>query len=292
MKRAYIVGGEGMVGSYLVDLFRQTHETWSVDLVSKDSTCYGDIRDSEMMQRHIEDFLPNVVINLAAITDLEECESSPENCFMTNTVGAINLCDICEKKSIEYVFISTAGIFDGSREFYVDYAQGNPINTYGRSKYFAERYARSYRKAWVYRAGWMMGGGIEKDKKFVGKILRQVRSGAKVIHAVDDKLGAPTYAGDFSRSIHRHVNEGLYHGLYNMVSTGSASRYDVAIEMKNILGWEDIRVEKCSSDSFSSEYYANRPRSEILVNRELNGLEKNYMRDWKIALREYLTNGI
>lgn len=278
-----------MLGSYLVDLFRKTHETWSVDIATpSDPYHYGDIRDFDMMKEQVEAFAPDVVINLAAITDLEDCERDVRNCYMTNTIGAIFLCELCEKRRIDYVYISTAGIFDGKQEFYTDYAPGNPINSYGRSKYLAESYVKNYTKTWVFRAGWMMGGGIEKDKKFVGKILRQVREGKKKIFAVEDKLGVPTYAYDFASSIHRHVNENLYHGTYNMVCKGAASRYDVAVEMKRIMKWEDIEIVKVTSETFSTEYFAERPRSEVLVNRELDGLEKNYMRDWKVCLEEYL----
>lgn len=282
-----------MLGSYLVPLFETTHETWSVDIVNeKDTLQYGDIRDRSQMQLYIESMSPDVVINLAAITDLEDCERDVHNCYMTNAIGSMFLCDLCERRRIDYVYISTAGIFDGDKEFYTDYAKGNPINAYGMSKYLAEVHASRYTKSWVFRAGWMMGGGIEKDKKFVGKVLRQVRNGATRILAVNDKFGAPTYASDFAMSIHRHVNEGLFHGVYNMVSTGSASRFEVAQEMKKIMGWEDIEVIEATSDDFSEEYFANRPRSEILVNRELDGLEKNYMRDWRICLKEYLSNGV
>ena len=133
----------------------------------------------------------------------------------------------------------------------------------------------------------MMGGGPDKDKKFVNKIMKQVKAGATELNVVDDKLGVPTYTVDFARSIMRHLEEELPYGLYNMVSSGEASRYDTAVEMVKHLGL-DIKINKVESDFFKDEYFAKRPYSEKLINKKLIDLNRNYMRDWKVCLHEYL----
>ena len=132
-----------------------------------------------------------------------------------------------------------------------------------------------------------MGGGPDKDKKFVNKILTQVKNGAKELFVVDDKLGVPTYTKDFALSILRHIDEDLPFGLYNMVSQGEASRFDTAIEITNYLQL-GIKVNKVDSRHFATEYSAPRPYSEKLINKNLNDLNRNYMRDWKTCLHEYL----
>jgi dTDP-4-dehydrorhamnose reductase len=133
----------------------------------------------------------------------------------------------------------------------------------------------------------MMGGGPQKDKKFVNKIMKQIHSGVKELFVVDDKLGVPTYTKDFAKSILRHINEELPYGLYNMVSQGEASRYETAVAINDHLNL-GLTIHKVDSGYFKTEYFAPRPYSEKLINKSLNDLEKNYMRNWKVCLHEYL----
>jgi len=133
----------------------------------------------------------------------------------------------------------------------------------------------------------MMGGGPEKDKKFVNKIMKQIKSGAKELFVVDDKLGVPTYTKDFALSILKHIENELPYGLYNMVSKGEASRYDTAVAINEHLNL-GLTVHKVDSSYYKEEYFAPRPYSEKLINKALNDLDRNYMRDWKVCLHEYL----
>ena len=132
-----------------------------------------------------------------------------------------------------------------------------------------------------------MGGGPDKDKKFINKIMKQVKSGVKELFVVDDKLGVPTYTKDFSFSILRHIEEELPYGLYNMVSQGEASRYETAVAINEYLNL-GLTINKVDSNYYKEEYFAPRPYSEKLINKSLNDLERNYMRNWKVCLYEYL----
>ena len=134
----------------------------------------------------------------------------------------------------------------------------------------------------------MMGGGINKDKKFISKILQQIDNNCKELFIVDDKLGTPTYTFDFALSLLKHYNEKLPYGIYNMVCKGNASRYDVALEIKKILKLDYLKITKVDSSYFKNTYFAPRPPSEKLINSKLEKLNKNYMRDWKVCLKEYL----
>jgi dTDP-4-dehydrorhamnose reductase len=228
------------------------------------------------------------LINLAALTDLEFCERNAENAWLTNALGAENLALIARELSIPYVYISTAGIFDGAQDVYNDFDAPNPLGIYAKSKYYGERAVQQLIKEhYVFRAGWMMGGGEGKDKKFVNKIYQQLKAGKKELFVVDDKLGTPTFTESFAQGIFNVVQTGLY-GLYNQVCEGDCSRYDVALEFVRLLGLADrVRVTKVSSDYFKSEYFAPRPASEKLVNLKLNARKLNIMPHWKDALRQY-----
>ena len=133
----------------------------------------------------------------------------------------------------------------------------------------------------------MMGGGPKKDKKFINKIYKQIKAGAKELFVVNDKLGTPTYTLSFAESIFKVVETDMY-GLYNQVCGGDCSRYDVAVEFVKLLGLEEkIKVTTVTSDYFIKEYFVTRPNSEKLINLKLNSRSINYMPDWKDALKDY-----
>lgn len=287
-RRVFIAGANGMLGTTLQDLVN-TSEYLLTDKDTEGGMYYCDIRDLKHTADTIAEFRPDIILNFAALVDLEYCEQEKDDCYLTNTIAAIHLFNLAKDLNIPYVFISTAGIFGNDKEFYTEEDTPYPLSAYGKSKYYTEQLLQnqSYQRYWIFRAGWMMGGGPTKDKKFVNKIMKQIKAGAKELNVVDDKLGVPTYTKDFAGSILRHLEEDLPYGLYNMVSSGEASRYQTAVEINNFLNL-GVTINKVDSSFFAEEYSAPRPYSEKLINKSLNDLQRNYMRDWKECLQEYL----
>ena len=135
-----------------------------------------------------------------------------------------------------------------------------------------------------------MGGGPKKDKKFIQKIMHQIKNGNKELFIVNDKLGTPTYTHDFARNVKCLLDLELW-GLYNMVCEGLTGRFEVAEELLKILGLSDIiTINEVDSAYWETEYFAPRPDSERLVNAKLKSRGLNVMRDWKICLKEYIDN--
>ena len=133
-----------------------------------------------------------------------------------------------------------------------------------------------------------MGGGMKKDKKFVKKIIKQIHDGKQKLHVVNDKLGTPTFTFDFADNT-KLLIEKDQRGLFNMVCSGVTSRLEVAHEIIKILKYENkIDIIEVDSDFFNNDYFADRPYCERLENKRLNELELNIMRNWKIALNEYI----
>jgi len=285
--RIFIAGANGMLGTTLKSLINND-KLFLTDKELSDGIVYCDIRDLEYTSQLVKTYQPDIILNFAAIVDLEYAEQEKDDCYLTNTIAAINLFNLSKELNIPHVFISTAGIFGDDKEFYTEEDKPYPLSAYGKSKYYTEQLIlnQNYEKYWIFRAGWMMGGGPDKDKKFVNKIMKQINSGAKELYVVDDKLGVPTYTKDFAQSILKHI-EDLPYGLYNMVSQGEASRHDTAVAIKEYLNL-DVIIHKVTSDHFKQEYFARRPYSEKLINDKLNKLNKNYMREWKVCLHEYL----
>ena len=230
-----------------------------------------------------------MLFHLGAHTDLEYCENNPNDAYRTNTLSVEHAATLAQTHGVPLIYISTAGIFDGQKELYDDWDAPNPLGVYARSKYMGELLVeRRVNKYFICRAGWMMGGGPAKDKKFVSKIMKQLAAGAKTLKIVDDKLGTPTYTIDFARNLVALLGT-EYYGLYNMVCGGETGRFEVAQELIKVLGLEnDVAVEAVSSGYFAKDYFAPRPPSERLVNYKLNLRDLNLMRDWRVSLKEYV----
>ena len=252
---------------------------------------YLDFRDFDAYKKDVCEFQPDYLFHLGAYTDLEYCEQNIDDTYNTNTLSVENAVFIANELDIPLLYISTAGIFDGKKNLYDDWDLPNPLGHYARAKYAGERFVvENTRRYLVCRAGWMMGAGPGKDKKFVQKIMKQLKDGKKELYVVNDKDGTPTYTHDFAKNV-KILLEKEFWGLYNMVCGGETSRLEVATEILKLLGLEgEVHINAVSSDHFKSEYFAERPPCERLVNKKLNLRQINYMRDWRVALREYLND--
>lgn len=248
-----------------------------------------DVRNIEEYEEVVKKCNPLIIIHLAALTDLEYCEKNPNDAWATNALGVENAVKISQKYGVILVYISTAGVFDGEKDEYTDFDIPNPINVYGKSKYHGELFVQeNLKNYYIFRAGWMMGGGPKKDKKFINKIYKQIKNGSKELFIVDDKLGTPTYTIDFANSIFSMIDAGNF-GLYNNVCDGNCSRFEVAQEFIKLLDLSSqIKLHKVSSDYFQEEYFVKRPKSERLLNIELKKKNINIIRTWKTCLAEYV----
>ena len=292
MKKIYIAGCGGMLGEAFHQVFGKNFELKCTDIdVNDDWLTFMDFRDYDSYRIDVLEFKPDYLFHLGAFTDLEYCENHVEDTYHTNTISVENAVHISNELNIPLLYISTAGIFDGAKDVYDDWDLPAPICHYARSKYMGELFVKeNKREHIVCRAGWMMGSGPKKDKKFIQKIMKQLKNGKKELFIVNDKLGTPTYTLDFARNVELLVEKKFW-GIYNMVCGGVTSRMEVAQEMLKILKLQnDIKITEVSSDHFKKEYFAPRPPSERLVNCKLNLRKVNIMRDWKDALNDYISS--
>ena len=289
-KRIYIAGCGGMLGEAFYKQFKDDYEIKCTDKdVNTDWLSFLDFRDNDAYRKDVEGFEPDYLFHLGAYTDLEWCEMNAEETYLTNTLCVENAVHIANRLDIPLLYVSTAGIFDGKKELYDDWDKPNPLGVYARSKYMGERFVIEAAKRYlVCRAGWMMGSGPGKDKKFIQKIMKQLRDGQEEIFIVSDKDGTPTYTHDFAKTVKCLIQK-EYWGLYNCVCGGQTSRLEVAKELVKIIDKEDeIRINVVTSEYFGAEYFAVRPASERLWTRKLQLRGVSAMRDWRIALREYI----
>ena len=290
MQKIYISGSGGMLGEALYSVFKENYKLKCSDIdQNEDWIDYLDFRNLNEYRNDVKNFSPEYLFHIGAFTDLEFCEKNPDETYITNTLSVKNATNISNELNIPLIFISTAGVFDGKKEFYDDWDIPNPQNHYGKSKYEAEKFIQLHaKKSIICRAGWMMGGGPKKDKKFVNKIIQQIKKGNKTLNVVDDKAGTPTYTYDFANNLKSILENNLF-GLYNLVGQGEANRFDVACKILEIFNLKNkIKINRVKSTFFKNEYFAMRPPSEQLINKKLELKSMNYMRDWKICIEEYL----
>ena len=284
MSRVLVTGAAGVVGGYVADVFGG-HDLALTDIVGDVDRL--DVTDPAAVRAVVSGARPEIVLHLAAATDVDRCEQEPDLAFRTNAIGTQNVALAARDVGAILVYISTAGVFGGEKPTpYIEFDEPGPANVYGRSKLAGERIVQTFLdRFYIARAGWMVGGG-PKDKKFVGKLLQIMEGGETRLRAVDDKYGTPTFARDLATGI-LGLLETDHFGLYHLVNGGGAcSRYDVAVALRDILGRDEVTVEPVDSAFFPLP--APRARSEAMVNYKLQLLGLDRQRHWRDALQAYV----
>jgi len=290
MGKIYMAGVGGMLGEAFFKRFADEYELRCSDIdVNEDWLSYLDFRDSKAYRHDVITFQPDWLFHIGAYTDLEYCETHPDDTYDTNTKSVEHAVLLANELKIPLLYISTAGIFNGQKAVYDEQDEPDPMGHYAKSKFLGEKFVQEHADDHlICRAGWMMGGGPAKDKKFIQKLMKQIKNGARELHIVNDKLGTPTYTHDFAMNTKLLIEKGQ-RGLFNMVCDGLTSRLDVARELVAMMGLSgSIKISEVSSDYFAEEYFAERPNCERLINKRLNEISLNIMRDWKVALQDYL----
>ncbi len=285
MKKIYVTGADGMLGKALVPLFRTAYEVRGTDLPEYDIT------DAAAIREDISSFSPDIVIHLASMTDVDGCETDPETARSVNAEGTENVAVSCLDCGATMIYLSTGMIYNGRKPVpYIEYDSPDPVNTYGRTKYEGELAVRKHlRNYFIFNTCWIFGGGPE-DKKFVAKIIELGRERDR-LEIVDDTFGSPTYTLDLSRAIFEFIGQGDFkskYGRYHCAGRGCVNRLELAREIFSIAGIENCKLVPVSSEKF--DLPAPRPRMEALSNFSLDLLGLHLMRDWREALRDYVTS--
>ena len=289
-KKIYMAGCGGMLGEAFHNIFSYDYELKCTDIDVNDTWLEKlDFRNFEDYLKDVNDFKPDYLFHIGAYTDLEYCEANQDDTYNTNTKSVENAVNISNKLDIPIIYISTAGIFDGKKDTFDESDTPAPTSCYATSKYQGELFVqKNSNKHLICRAGWMMGGGPNKDKKFIQKIIKQIKDGKKELFIVDDKVGTPTYTYDFANNLKLLLENNIW-GLFNMVCSGLVSRFEVTKKLISILNLENqIKITKVNSDYWKKKYFVSRPDSECLINKKLNKLKMNIMRDWEVCLKEYI----
>lgn len=286
-----ITGSKGMLATQVItDLGRGYTELGDVPAALKDAELVLadvdtlDITDKAATESFVEQHRPDIVINCAAYTNVDGCESDQDNAFRVNAIGSRNLAIACENIGAKLVHVSTDYVFRGDeptprREYDMPW----PISAYGKTKYAGEEFVRQYcKKSFIVRTAWLYG---YNGKNFVKTMvwLAKEKGGAKV---VNDQHGNPTNAADLSHHLLKIVASEEY-GTYHCTGNGECTWYEFAEEIARLAGYEGC-MSPCTSEEFPTP--TKRPAYSSLDNMMLRVTVGDEMRHWKDALKAYFEN--
>ena len=249
-----------------------------------------DITDRDEVVAFVRRMEPDVIINCAAYTNVDGCESHTEDAFKVNALGPRNLAIAAQKVGAKLVHVSTDYVFSGKENGGVPLAESAlpaPVSAYGRTKLLGEQYVRQFcPRSFVVRTAWLYS---HTGKNFV---FTMVNAGRKLgaLTVVNDQLGNPTNAADLAHHLLKLAVSSEY-GTYHCTGEGVCSWYDFACEIIRLSGVK-ATVAPCTSAEYAAAHpdAASRPAWSALENRMLACTVGNEMRPWQEALTEFFKN--
>ena len=269
-----ITGAKGMLGHDLTKI-----------LVNNDLHCFNskqlDITDENNVNM-IKNIKPDIVINSAAFTNVDACESQYDEAYKVNAEGPKNLAKICKNLNIPLVHISTDYVFKGDKnEPLIENDSVGPNTAYGKTKLAGEKYIQeTLDKYFIIRTAWLYG---HNGANFVETMLNLSQNNNE-LNVVNDQIGTPTYTLDLAYAISNLIKTNKY-GIYHITNSGYCSWYEFAKEIFK-LSKINIKVNPVKTEEFPRP--APRPKYSVLSNQKLidNGFKP--LRNYKEALKEYI----
>ena len=284
-----ITGCYGQLGNELISILKSGKseigampeelkgaETLPVDVDSLD------IADCEKVKAFVLENRPDVIINCAAMTNVDGCESDYVTAFKVNAMGVRNLSIAAKETGAKLIHVSTDYVFEGNgTRPYVEWDLVNPQSAYGASKALGEKYALTFNdKSFVVRTSWLYGYIGKNFVKTVRRVIRE-RGGITV---VNDQRGNPTNANDLAHHLLKLALTEEY-GIYHCTGEGECTWFDFAKKIAELSGFGDV-VKPCTSDEFPTP--TKRPAYSSLRNLALECTIGNEMRNWEDAIEEYI----
>jgi dTDP-4-dehydrorhamnose reductase len=273
-----ILGAKGMLGCELRRNLEAVHDVTALD----SSSC--DITSRDACDRAIAECSPDVVVNAAAYTNVDGCETDRERCFRVNAEGVKNIAQACRGRGVLIVHFSTDYVFDGTAGVsYREEDATNPINAYGASKLQGELFLAEYADRWLLiRTSWLYGA---HGKNFVAAILTRAAT-ADHLEVVNDQVGSPTFTGDLAWAAGVLIEQGKT-GVYHLTNGGRCSWHEFACKIMEYAGKEEIPVRPIHSGELKRA--AVRPAWSVLSTDKFGRDTGRIMRHWEAALKDYLS---
>lgn len=277
MKRIAVLGAEGMLGSAMMRIAEGSDfEIRGFDI------CDVDITIPESLKKIFDGYSPNIVINCAAFTDVDGCETEREKAMKVNAEGVYNIAVEAEKRNAVTVHISTDYIFDGKKTMpYKEDDIPSPQNFYGVSKLEGEKLlTKTTDNHLIIRTEWLYGKG---GGNFAFAMLEKQKNG-EIIDVVDDQVGSPTLTDELAKVVISLINNNC-RGIYNFTSSGQCSWYEFAQRIFEITGFS-ANLNPVKSSAINRP--AVRPKYSVLDCSKVKRDTGFAIQRWDESLKNFL----
>ena len=278
-----VVGANGQLGSDVYRAFQNNGDEMAA--INHDRF---EVNDFETVDSVMHGIMPDLVVNTAAMHNVEGCEIDPARAFAVNGIGARNLAQVSNEVGYTLMHISTDYVFDGSiKSPYIETDCPEPLNVYGNTKLAGEYFVRTVaEKHFVLRVSGLYGRNPCRAKgglNFVSLMLKFAKERDE-IRVVDDEILTPTYTVDIANQIVKLMDSDAY-GLYHVTAQGRCSWYQFAAKIFELTGTK-IKLNAACPGEFPTK--VPRPKYSVLENLGLQNLSLDIMPPWEISLKRYL----
>jgi dTDP-4-dehydrorhamnose reductase len=282
--RIMITGDKGQLGADCTKVLSQTHEVLGVDIDQVDIAIWPDIESL------VQKFTPNIIVNCAAYTHVDDCETEKESAWKANVTGAENLAKCIEKHGGRLIHISTDYIFDGKKkvpEPYVEMDAPNPLSYYGITKLEGEKAIKKATDRFIIlRTAWMYGISGYNFLKTILKISTKSTDNNNNIKVVNDQFGSPTWSYRLALQIERLIETNLK-GTFHATAEGYCTWFELAAYFLKRMNVSQ-NIIPCTTEEYPTT--AVRPMNSILENLKLKEKGMNIMTHWKFDVNEFVSN--
>lgn len=283
-RRIVITGANGQLGRALNQVLKERTDLTVINTDTGEPTAYCpiilDITNPVAVMNLVQEIKPEIIINCAAHTAVDLCESDQDRAYRINAIGPKNLATAASALEAKLIHISTDYVFDGEGDTpYTEDSVTNPQSVYGTTKLAGEEFVKNLcNKYNILRTAWLYGDG----KNFVKTMLALAEKQNEVT-VVSDQYGSPTSALELAKAITFLIdNDGF--GIYHATCEGITTWYEFAVEIFRLAG-KDVIVKPIATEDYKSP--AKRPKYSVLENKKLK--EAGYtMKSWQEALQEYM----
>lgn len=263
LNKVLIIGGEGTIGKEL-------------NFGIKTARNEVDITEEDSIRKAIKKYSPSAILNLVSV-NLRISEQDPLLATKINVQGMMNACTVAKEHNLPLILISSGTVFNGSKEEIFDEdASPSPKNTYGLTKFLAEKIVINYKKGIVIRTGWLFG--FTQKMNFFNSIYDKAKKNEE-LSVTYDQYGSFTRVSDFIVELKQVIKNDEF-GIKHVVNEDSASAFDFTKELVFLLKSKSNIIKKSISEEEKTGL--KRSKSEVLTSKKIK------MRGWKIALKELI----
>lgn len=246
MKKIAVTGASGLVGTRIMELLSEKFEF--IPLSVKEM----DITDKDSVHRLLSTLSYDLLLHLAAYTNVVGAETEKEKAFLINEMGTQNLLDVASSEKKEFIYISTDFVFDGVKPPYVETSIPNPISAYGASKYAGEQ--KVGRNGMIVRISYPYRSAFEL-KKDIFRTLKSLMETGKPLSMIEDSLMVPTFIDDIAEGLGYLMNN-FSNEVFHLVGKDAMSPFDLATTIANVFNLDTSLVGKTTY----AKYFADKAK--------------------------------